>query len=90
MVVCACGWGLLDGRTVPRHPTHLTPSSPHPPNPPQPDSDIDFVAASFVRKAQDIDDIRAYLAEQMKEFWPADHPHPKIIAKIESTGTTVF
>lgn len=48
-------------------------------------NDIDFVAASFVRKAQDITDIRAYLATQMAEFWPPEHPHPKIIAKIEST-----
>jgi pyruvate kinase len=48
-------------------------------------NDIDFVAASFVRKAQDIHDIRAYLAEQMKVFHPPSHPPPKIIAKIEST-----
>ncbi len=56
----------------------------NPPGPPP--SDIDFVAASFVRKAQDIHDIRAYLAEQMTAFWPPAHPPPKIIAKIESTG----
>lgn len=38
-----------------------------------------------MRKAGDIHEIRSYLAEQMAEFWPAAHPHPKIIAKIEST-----
>ncbi|GAB5034392.1 pyruvate kinase [Nannochloropsis oceanica] len=48
-------------------------------------NDIDFVAASFVRKAQDIHDIRAYLAQEMSKHWPATHLPPKIIAKIEST-----
>jgi len=48
-------------------------------------NDIDFVAASFVRKAQDIHDIRAYLSQEMTKFWPATHLPPKIIAKIEST-----
>jgi pyruvate kinase len=47
--------------------------------------DIDFIAASFVRKAQDILDIRAFVAEEMAKHWAPDHPHPKIVAKIEST-----
>lgn len=66
--------------------TVIQSNQPTPPHPrPQNPSDIDFVAASFVRKAGDIHEIRSYLAEQMAEFWPAAHPHPKIIAKIEST-----
>jgi pyruvate kinase len=48
-------------------------------------NDVDFVAASFVRKAQDILDIRAYVKEEMSKFWPATHLVPKIIAKVEST-----
>lgn len=39
--------------------------------------DVDFIAASFVRRAQDIKDIRAILAEQ-------GNTHIKIISKIEN------
>ena len=47
---------------------------------------IDYIAASFVRKASDVNEIRAYVKELMAESsYPANHPHPKIISKIEST-----
>jgi hypothetical protein len=47
---------------------------------------IDYIAASFVRKASDVNEIRAYVKELMAESsYPIDHPHPKIISKIEST-----
>jgi len=48
-------------------------------------NDIDFIAASFVRKAQDVKDIRSYVATLMNEFHPPHHPHPRVISKIEST-----
>ena len=47
-------------------------------------NDVDFVAASFVRKVADVEEVRAYLAEQMAKHWPADHPPPHIISKIEN------
>lgn len=48
--------------------------------------DMDFVAASFVRKAADVENIRAYIAECQAEFFPDPaHPVPLIISKIEST-----
>ena len=50
------------------------------------ENDIDYIAVSFVRKAQDLIDIRNYTTELLKEFeYPADHPHPLLISKIEST-----
>ena len=50
-------------------------------------NDIDFIAASFVRKAADIVDIKNYVAHLVREIYPNDpnYPHPKIISKIEST-----
>jgi pyruvate kinase len=49
-------------------------------------NDIDYIAVSFVRKPEDLVEIRQYVAELMKEFgYPASHPHCKLIAKIEST-----
>ena len=47
--------------------------------------DMDFVAASFVRSAAAVREIRAHIAACHAEFWPADYPMAKIIAKIEST-----
>ncbi len=38
-----------------------------------------------MRKVADVEEVRAYLAEQMAKHWPADHPHPHIISKIENT-----
>nr|AIT69976.1 pyruvate kinase [Ishige okamurae] len=46
--------------------------------------DIDFVAASFVRKGDDVSAIRKYIAETHEKFWSADHPHARIISKIEN------
>ena len=49
-------------------------------------NDIDCIAVSFVRKPQDLIDIRQYCAQLLKEFkFPAEHPGPMLIAKIEST-----
>jgi pyruvate kinase len=42
------------------------------------DQDVDFVAASFVRRAQDVKDLRAILAGKKND-------HIKIISKIENT-----
>lgn len=50
------------------------------------DMDADFIAASFVRSAECVRRIRAYIEECMeKSDWPELHPAPKIISKIEST-----
>jgi len=48
-------------------------------------NDIDFIAASFTRKASDIKEIRNYVASLMTKYHPPSHPHPLIISKIEST-----
>eukprot|EP00611_Tribonema_gayanum_P020357 TRINITY_DN3697_c1_g1_i1.p1 TRINITY_DN3697_c1_g1~~TRINITY_DN3697_c1_g1_i1.p1 ORF type:complete len:542 (-),score=213.78 TRINITY_DN3697_c1_g1_i1:19-1644(-) len=48
-------------------------------------NDVDFVAASFVRKAQDLHDIRSFIRKEHARVWPADHPMPKIISKVENT-----
>ena len=47
--------------------------------------DVDFIAASFVRKASDVVHIRDYVRDLMAESHPEGHPHPLIISKIEST-----
>lgn len=52
--------------------------------------DVDFVAASFVRKAEDVDSIRHFIAETHDKFWPANHPKPLIISKIENLGVLCF
>mmetsp|Transcript_60566 Transcript_60566/g.118742 ORF Transcript_60566/g.118742 Transcript_60566/m.118742 type:complete len:514 (+) Transcript_60566:50-1591(+) len=49
------------------------------------EKDVDFVAASFVRKASDVEEIRAHVATCHAEFWPLSRPQAKIIAKVEST-----
>jgi pyruvate kinase len=46
--------------------------------------DIDFIAASFTRKASDIREIRTYVSELMSKYHAPGMPHPQIIAKIES------
>jgi hypothetical protein len=46
------------------------------------EKDMDFVAASFVRKAEDIFEIRAHIEACHAEFWPADYPKARIIAKV--------
>ncbi|GLE07288.1 hypothetical protein PINS_up017418 [Pythium insidiosum] len=46
--------------------------------------DIDFIAASFIRKPTDVLEMRAYVDECVKRHWPADYIAPKIIAKIEN------
>lgn len=49
------------------------------------ENDIDFIAASFTRKAQDVIDIRNFVTSLMNRYHPPNHPLPKIISKIEST-----
>jgi pyruvate kinase len=50
--------------------------------------DVDFVAASFVRKAEDVHAIRDLLAEETSKLWQntdePDHLAPMIISKIEN------
>jgi len=49
------------------------------------DNDMDFVAVSFVRKAQDVVTIREHLKRLQKEAGiSADYPIPLIISKIEN------
>ena len=46
--------------------------------------DMDFCAASFVRKVQDVEAVRAHIAKSHAEFWPDEHPKMQIISKIEN------
>ena len=48
-------------------------------------NDIDYIAASFTRKASDVQEIKDYVATLMDKYHPKGHPHPLIISKIEST-----
>lgn len=48
-------------------------------------NDIDYIAASFVRKPSDVIEIKKFVATLMKEFHPPNHPHPLVISKIEAT-----
>ena len=50
-------------------------------------NDIDYIAASFVRKAKDVQDIRDYTRSLVKKIYPdvPDYPLPLVISKIEST-----
>lgn len=46
--------------------------------------DVDFIAASFIRKPSDVVQIRDYIASVMPKYWPKDYVAPKIISKIEN------
>ena len=48
------------------------------------ENDIDFVAASFVRKAADVENIRAFIESIASKHYPKTHPRPQIISKIEN------
>ncbi|CAN0114798.1 unnamed protein product, partial [Hapterophycus canaliculatus] len=48
------------------------------------ENDVDFVAASFVRKAEDVRSIRRFIADVHQKHWPEDHPTARIISKIEN------
>lgn len=48
-------------------------------------NDIDYVAASFIRKADDVLQIKKFIAEHIDKYQPSGHPHPVVISKIEST-----
>lgn len=50
------------------------------------EKDVDFVAASFVRKAEDVRSIRRFIADVHKKHWPDEHPAARIISKIENLG----
>lgn len=54
------------------------------------ENDVDFVAASFVRKAEDVRSIRRFIADVHKKHWPEDRPTARIISKIENLGETLF
>jgi len=46
--------------------------------------DMDYIAASFVRSAEAVREIRSYAAEIVAERFGPEHPLPLIISKIES------
>lgn len=46
--------------------------------------DVDFIAASFIRKASDVEQIKTFVADCVRKHWPADYVAPKIISKIEN------
>ncbi|TDH74279.1 hypothetical protein CCR75_005070 [Bremia lactucae] len=48
--------------------------------------DIDFIAASFIRKASDVDEIRAFVDKCIQKHWASQPEYiaPKIISKIEN------
>lgn len=46
--------------------------------------DVDFIAASFIRKASDVEQIKEFVAGCVSKYWPADYVAPKIISKIEN------
>ena len=48
------------------------------------ENDVDFIAASFTRKASDIREIKDYVSSLMPLYHKPDHPHPLIISKIEN------
>jgi pyruvate kinase len=47
-------------------------------------NDVDFIAASFIRKASDVEQIKEFVAGCVAKYWPADYVAPKIISKIEN------
>merc|ERR1719453_541963 len=51
------------------------------------ENDIDCVAASFVRSAEGVENIRAYISECHQKYCkdPENTPMPKIISKVETT-----
>lgn len=46
--------------------------------------DMDYIAASFVRTAEGVREIREYAAEVVREKFGPEHPIPLIVSKIES------
>ncbi|RLN77593.1 hypothetical protein BBJ28_00000448 [Nothophytophthora sp. Chile5] len=48
--------------------------------------DIDFIAASFIRKASDVHEIRDFVAQCIKKHWAHEPSYiaPKIISKVEN------
>ncbi|GAB9468793.1 hypothetical protein Gpo141_00006100 [Globisporangium polare] len=47
-------------------------------------NDVDFIAASFIRKASDVVQIKEFVAGCVAKYWGADYIAPKIISKIEN------
>ncbi|KDO20647.1 pyruvate kinase [Saprolegnia parasitica CBS 223.65] len=53
--------------------------------------DMDFIAVSFVRKPEDVRDVKDFVNSVMPKYWPSSHPAPLIISKIENyEGVTNF
>jgi pyruvate kinase len=48
------------------------------------ENDIDYIAASFVRKPSDVTEIRDYVKTLLPIYQPENYPVPLIISKIES------
>ena len=48
-------------------------------------NDVDYIAASFIRKKEDVFDIKNFLDSELAKHQPRGHPRPFIISKIEST-----
>lgn len=47
-------------------------------------NDIDFIAASFIRKASDVHEIRKFVDGCIEKYWPEGYIAPKIISKVEN------
>ena len=43
------------------------------------ENDVDFIAASFTRRASDIRDIRSYVQSLMPKYHAPQHPMPKVL-----------
>ncbi len=48
-------------------------------------NDVDYIAASFIRKKEDVNEIKSFLDAQLSVYQSPGHPRPLIISKIEST-----
>ena len=49
------------------------------------ENDVDYIAASFIRKKSDILEIKDYVSSLMAQYHGPNHPPPMIISKVENT-----
>ena len=49
------------------------------------ENDVDYIAASFIRKKSDILEIKEYVSSLMAQYHGPNHPPPMIISKVENT-----